>query len=85
MEDEELAMQALPVTKPTDPTVAGKIYLTYTDVIDIFGISRAQLFKLIARGDFPKPLPIAKQHRMFFAGDLIEWQEKINPNRTSGE
>lgn len=59
--------------------------LRIADVQARTGISRSQLFELIRRGDFPKPIPLAGRTRAWVDSDVSEWiTSRINAARAAG-
>ncbi|MCX7061778.1 MAG: AlpA family phage regulatory protein [Gammaproteobacteria bacterium] len=43
------------------------------DVEKRTGISRSQLFELIRRGEFPKPIPLVGRTRAWVESDISAW------------
>lgn len=47
--------------------------LRIADVQARTGISRSQLFELIRRGEFPKPIPLVGRTRAWVESDISAW------------
>lgn len=50
-----------------------EVLLRRHDVEKRTGISRSQLFELIRRGEFPKPIPLVGRTRAWVESDVSAW------------
>ncbi len=59
--------------------------LRIADVQARTGISRSQLFDLIRRGEFPKPIPLVGRTRAWVESDVSAWiTSRIEAARSAG-
>jgi prophage regulatory protein len=63
--------------KPVTPT-RGRRLVPIAKVLDRTSISRTELYRMLARGDFPKAvsLPGGKK-RFWFEDEIDQWMEKL--------
>lgn len=59
--------------------------LRLSDVQARTGISRSQLFELIRKGEFPKPIPLVGRTRAWVESDVSGWiADRISAARAAG-
>lgn len=46
------------------------------EVRDLLGVSRQRVYQLAARPDFPKPVAVLAQGKIWLIGDIEEWIAK---------
>jgi len=54
-------------------------FLRLPSVIDKVGLSRSQIYKLIRRGDFPKPVKIGPKISVWIEENLEVWMDAQVP------
>jgi prophage regulatory protein len=62
--------------------------LSEKQVLAIIPVSRATLFRMEKRGAFPKGTYISANRRIWFADEIVSWQNSVdefNPNRGRGK
>ena len=67
------------------PSTPAEALLRIPDVLARTGISRSQLFELIRRGEFPKPIPLVGRTRAWVESDVSAWiASRIEAARAAG-
>ncbi|GAA4221673.1 hypothetical protein GCM10022253_28260 [Sphingomonas endophytica] len=51
-------------------------FLRITDVIATTGLSRTSIYRLIGRGDFPKPVQLTARSVGWWEADVTTWLEQ---------
>lgn len=62
--------------------------LSEREVLEIVPVSRATLFRMEKRGAFPQATYISANRRIWFADEVVSWQNSVNeynPNRGRGK
>jgi prophage regulatory protein len=62
--------------------------LSEKQVLAIIPVSRATLFRMEKRGAFPRGTYISANRRIWFADEVVSWQNSVNeynPNRGRGK
>ena len=55
-------------------------FLRPEEVVAITGISRAYRYRLIARGEFPKPMKFGERMALWSAAEIADWmQQRLVP------
>lgn len=62
-----------------------KRLITYAEVLDKTGLSRALIHRLIAAGDFPTPVELAPRRVGFLESEIETWIENRVAKRSSPE
>lgn len=66
------------------PLTTADIILTIRDVVKRTTISRAQLYRLMTEGRFPRPLSLSQQRIGWRASDIDRWISALSANATRG-
>ena len=68
-----------PKTKVEDPKAREpRKILNLDDVLSIVPIGRTTLFRMVKHGQFPKPTYISENRRIWYADQVIEWQDRVD-------
>jgi prophage regulatory protein len=62
--------------------------LSEREVLEIIPVSRATLHRMAKRGGFPRATYISANRRIWFADEIVAWQNSVdeyNPNRGRGK
>lgn len=51
-------------------------FLRDAKVTEVTGVPRSTRYEMIARGEFPKPIPLTKQTVAWSAAEIAEWQRQ---------
>jgi prophage regulatory protein len=61
--------------------------LTLNEVLSIIPIARSTLLRMVRLRQFPQPIYISENRRVWYADQIIAWQETVNnsqPERRRG-
>jgi prophage regulatory protein len=59
-------------------------FLRNPDLDQITGLSRSARYEQIAKGKFPRPIPIGENSVGWLEGEIIEWQKSRLAEREAG-
>lgn len=60
-------------------------FISTNETLDRVGFSKTHLYRLINRGEFPKPIPLGSFKVAFLEEEVNQWMEKRIEARNQGE
>ena len=60
--------------------MTGKL-LRISDVMECTALSRSYIYRLIQRGEFPKPVQLGEKCSRWFEPEISEWIESLKADR----
>jgi prophage regulatory protein len=60
-----------------------RLLITFNEVMDLTRLSRAQLYKMMNRDEFPRAVHLSTQKRCWLYSEVADWVENLVAERDS--